>query len=122
MRELSPQDEIGLSRDAEPIVVVPPYVWHCLFCDPGGGDGANTTVQWVGHHDGPDGRCRQCGQKYSLAEESWMKVRAGMPTEMLHGHHCPHCHPDAGSESRPSVTWRNGFGICARCGQGFRWT
>ena len=66
-RELPPQDQLLKSRDREPIIPVPPTWWNCLFCPQPGGEGAGTTVDWVGPSvGGADGRCRECGQKYCL--------------------------------------------------------
>lgn len=123
MRELPLPDDLLLPRDAAPIIVVPPHVWHCIICEPEGATGAATTVQWIGPAtDGPHGRCAECGQKYSLARETWMKLRAGMPSEVAAGRlrHCRHCQPDAATDSRPTVAWRNDRGQCARCGQLYR--
>lgn len=69
-RELSPD---LLPRDAAPIIWVPAYTWHCTFCEPNGGEGAGTTVEWLSNAEhaavrGADGRCRECGQKYELAK------------------------------------------------------
>ncbi len=65
--ELPPQDSLNKPRDHEPIRMVPPSTWHCLFCQPNGGDGAGTTVEWLGPGtDGADGRCRECGAKFCL--------------------------------------------------------
>lgn len=64
MKELSPDP---LPRD-HMMVWVPAQTWHCVFCNPDGGDGAYTPVEWLdGIHDGPDGRCTQCGAKFRLA-------------------------------------------------------
>ena len=120
MRELPPQDELLKPRDHEPIVVVPPQTWHCLFCEPRGRGGAGTTVEWVGPGvDGADGRCRKCGQKYCLASGSTMPLRAGMPARHASTDptHCEYCTPAPPAESPPTVTWRNGRGYCERCGQ-----
>ena len=64
MRELSPD---LLPNDAITVWVVA-GTWHCHWCAPAGGDGAGTTVEWVGQGDGPDGRCRTCGAKFRLAK------------------------------------------------------
>lgn len=72
LRELPPQDELVKARDHASIVVLPPAGWDCLYClPPSGSDGAATTVEWLptGGPDGAEfGRCRECGQKYVLAE------------------------------------------------------
>lgn len=72
MRELPPLAQLLRSRDLEPIMWVPAETWHCPFCAQPGGDGAGTTVVWLhGAYplDGPDGRCRECGQKFALARQ-----------------------------------------------------
>ncbi len=70
-RELPAQDQLLKSRDAERIVMVPPNTWVCLFCEPDGGEGVGTTVEWVGPSaDGADGRCRECGAKFMLGHFS----------------------------------------------------
>ena len=122
MRELPAQDHLLKPRDQAPIIVVPPHVWHCLICQPNGPTGAATSVQWLGPETaGPHGRCADCGQKYSLASESWMKLRDGMPREPAPARmrHCPHCQPDADPAARPTVAWRGNAGRCARCGQAY---
>ena len=75
-RELPEPDKLLKPRDGESILMVPPQTWHCLFCgEPRGGEGAWTTVEWSGpDNDGPDGRCRECGQKYCLG--TFADVRA----------------------------------------------
>ncbi len=67
-RELAPPDELLKPRDHEPIIAVHPQTWNCRFCDPEGDRSHHaTTVEWVGPGtDGPDGRCRECGQKFCL--------------------------------------------------------
>ncbi|MEZ4501080.1 MAG: hypothetical protein R3C39_00435 [Dehalococcoidia bacterium] len=122
MRELPPQDDLIKPRDHAPIIVVPPHVWHCLICQPEGPTGAATSVQWLGPEtSGPHGRCTDCGQKYSLASENWMKLRDGMPREAAPARmrHCPHCEPRAEAGARPTVAWRGSAGRCARCGQSY---
>lgn len=67
MKEFPAPDEVLRPRD-HLTVWVPAATWHCVFCQPQGGDGAGTTVDWlIGEHDGPDGRCRVCGAKFKLA-------------------------------------------------------
>ena len=71
MREFPPHGEHLKPRDRMPIIVVPATTWHCVFCQADGGEGAGTTVEWLsGTHpmSGPDGRCRECGQKFVLAD------------------------------------------------------
>lgn len=121
-RELPPPDELLRPRDHEPSVVIPPHVWHCLFCQPDGPVGAATTVTWIGPDvDAPHGRCMDCGQKYELASESWMKLRAGMPVETTEDRrHCRRCQPDVSSDAAPLLRWRDTQGECARCGQRYR--
>lgn len=82
LRELPEQDKILRIRDRFPIEYVPAETFHCKYCPQPGGDGAGTTVEWMGVGvDGPDGRCRECGQKYILADPSdrhaakWLKER-----------------------------------------------
>jgi hypothetical protein len=121
MRELPSQSDLNKPRDHAPIVVVPPQTWNCLFCDPSH-EWRATTVEWVGPNvDGPDGRCRECGQKYVLARESRFKLRAGMPSiRAVQGSmHCPFCSPDAPPGTPPTVSWSGPRGTCARCGQGY---
>jgi hypothetical protein len=64
MRELAPQDSLNLPHDADPIWWVPAQTWVCQVCDPEGGEGAYTTVAWVGEL----GRCNVCGSKFRLAD------------------------------------------------------
>ncbi len=67
MTELPAQGDLNKPRDHKPILMVPPQTWHCILCEPEGGEGAYTTVDWVGPRvDAADGRCRECGQKYVL--------------------------------------------------------
>ncbi len=67
MGELAPQNELNKPRDHESIIMVPPTTWTCILCEPEDREGAGTTVEWTGPgNDGPDGRCRNCGQKYGL--------------------------------------------------------
>ena len=66
--ELPAPEDLLKARDRAPVLYVPAQTWLCLYCPTEGGDGAGTTVEWLdGPHDGPDGRCRECGQSYSLA-------------------------------------------------------
>ena len=64
VRELAPQNELNLPHDGDPIWWVPAQTWTCLRCVPNGGDGAYTTVVWIGQV----GRCNVCGSKYRLAD------------------------------------------------------
>ncbi len=90
MGELLPADELNKPRDHEPIIMVPPQMWVCIFCEPEGRQGAGTTVEWVGPaNDGADGRCRECGQKYGLGTYS-----------------DPRCYPALdGREDDPAAYW-----------------
>jgi hypothetical protein len=122
MRELPAPEELLKPRDREPIIYVPPQTWHCLFCQPEGPDGSATSVNWIGPHvDGPHGRCVQCGQKYCLAQESSMQLRAGLPARRVEArvNHCVHCSPRADTSTPPNVAWRGLRGRCARCGQAY---
>lgn len=120
LRPLPRQQDLLLERDDAPIIVVPPNTWHCIFCQPHGATGAATTVQWIGPAvDGPHGRCSDCGQKYALARETWMRQREGAPGEPVGERirHCAYCQPEVALDAPPSVRWRGDRGICARCGQ-----
>ncbi len=122
MRELPPEDQLLRARDAEPIVVVPPQTWHCMFCDPQGLVAMRTTVIWLGpDSDGPDGRCAQCGQKYELAAMCGMLLREALPPRSVGSRldHCEFCEPGAQPGTRPTVAWRGLRGRCARCGQAY---
>ena len=68
MRELAPQDSILLPNDGLTIWV-PANTWLCPLCVPQGGEGAYTSVVWIGTGDGPDGRCATCGAKLRLARQ-----------------------------------------------------
>ena len=66
-REFEAPDRVLRLRD-HLTVWVSAETWHCTFCEPQGGEGAGTTVEWLtAPHDGPDGRCRVCGAKFRLA-------------------------------------------------------
>ena len=122
MRELPPEDQILRARDAEPIVVVPPQTWHCMFCDPQGPLGTRTTVIWLGPNtDGPHGRCSECGQKYALAGLIGMLLREALPPRAVESRlaHCEFCQPVAESNAKPTIAWRGLRGRCARCGQAY---
>jgi hypothetical protein len=122
MRELPPEDQLLRPRDAEPIVVVPPQTWHCMFCDPAGPVGNRTTVIWLGPNtDGPHGRCTDCGQKYALAALYGMLLREALPPREVESRldHCEFCEPAAEVGARPTVAWRGARGRCARCGQAY---
>lgn len=72
LRELPEPARLLKARDREPIMWVPAETWHCPFCSQPGGDGAGTTVVWLhGTYplEGPDGRCRECGQLFVLARQ-----------------------------------------------------
>ena len=67
LHELPDPEHLLKPRDGASILMVPPQTWHCILCEPDGGEGAYTTVDWVGPRvDAADGRCRECGQKYCL--------------------------------------------------------
>ena len=121
MRELPPPDELLKPRDHEPIVIVPPNTWHCLFCEPHGRPGAGTTVDWVGPGtEAPDGRCRECGQKFCLAASTSIRLREGMPARAVAAGEgeCEYCAAaDNGPRQRPTVTWRGERADCVKCGQ-----
>jgi hypothetical protein len=122
MRELPPADQLLRPRDAEPIVVVPPQTWHCMFCDPQGPLGTRTTVIWLGPNtDGPHGRCTECGQKYALAGLVGMLLREALPPRAVESRlvHCEFCQPVAEVNARPTIAWRGARGRCARCGQAY---
>lgn len=85
LRELPEQDKLLLPRDRMPVVLVPPSTWNCWYCEQAGGEGAHTTIVWLsGEHDGPDGRCTQCGQLYVLANASDRHVPT--PDEQVRRH------------------------------------
>lgn len=65
-REFPPPGDILLPNDHR-LIYVPANTWHCVLCQPAGGEGAYTTVDWIGAGQGPDGRCTRCGAKYVLA-------------------------------------------------------
>ncbi len=67
-RELPSQSDLLKPRDAATIIVLPPSGWYCAYCPAPASDGAATTVEWIDGPDGEFGRCRECGQKYVLAE------------------------------------------------------
>jgi hypothetical protein len=122
MRELPPEDQLLRPRDADPIIVVPPQTWHCMFCDPTGPRGSRTTVVWIGPNtDGPHGRCSECGQKYHLASHYSMLLREAMPVREVEARldHCELCEPAPEAQSPPTVAWRGLRGRCGRCGQAY---
>lgn len=122
LRERPPPDKMLKIRDSDPLIVVPPQTWHCLWCDPGG-QGVATTVDWPGPTtDGPHGRCRECGQKYVLAAEQHMPLRAGAPekTVVAPTPHCLYCEPHPGPATPHTLAWLGLRGECGRCGQGYR--
>ena len=65
-REFPPEGELLLPNDKY-TVYVPANQWTCPLCQADGGDGAYTTVDWIGGSVGPDGRCERCGLKLILA-------------------------------------------------------
>lgn len=76
LQELPDPEHLLKPRDGDPIIYVPASTWTCVYCDVDAGEGAATSVSWIGPGtDGPDGRCEICGQKYSLA-----RVGESVPT------------------------------------------
>lgn len=78
-RELPLPDQLLKARDRATIVYVPAATLTCVFCerersaeenaDEQRSEGVRTTVQWMGPYtDGPSGRCRECGQRFQLAD------------------------------------------------------
>lgn len=66
MKELAPQDQLLKERDLKPIEMLPPDGWFCPHCEPVDVLG---TVEWIQGPDGREfGRCRECGQKLTLAD------------------------------------------------------
>jgi hypothetical protein len=122
MRALPAPEPLLRARDAEPIVIVPPQTWHCMFCDPREERGAMTTVEWLSSKsDGPDGRCRECGQRYAFAQMSGMLLREALRPEAVPSRldHCYSCEPEPQDGSKPTVAWRGPRGRCAGCGQAY---
>lgn len=122
MRELLPPEQLLKPKDENPLIVVPPQTWHCLFCDPKGPRGSRTTVVWIGPGtDGPHGRCVDCGQKYVLGNHYGMKLREGLPAENLDRriYFCDHWPTKTEPEKGINVSWQKSKGRCEDCGQNF---
>ena len=67
MRELPAPDHLNRPRDHAAIEVLPPTEWHCRHCDPQPRWSLPSSVQWLTGFDGFwFGRCRECGQKYTV--------------------------------------------------------
>lgn len=121
-RELPPPDQLLKPRDENPLIMVPPQTWHCLFCEPMGPEGSKTTVVWIGPLvDGPHGRCRDCGQKYVLGNHSGIKLREGLPAENLDNrtYFCSYYPTKIDPEKGFNVRWKENKGHCEECGQNY---
>ena len=67
MRELPAQHMLNRPRDNAAFEVLPPTAWHCHYCDPQPRWSLPSSVQWLTVLGGGWlGRCRECGQKYTV--------------------------------------------------------